>query len=110
MVPLVSRRPGSVLVCFARIGLGRLRADFRGLPMRRDEGCGVDPIWCLKRFFRRREESPGWRELEESPEKKETWTVKDKDWSRKRGETMNADDVGGLESMVKRDLSFWTKD
>ncbi|GFV00532.1 hypothetical protein TNCV_3645101 [Trichonephila clavipes] len=86
MSPLVSRRPGSVFVCYARIGLERLKADFCGLPIRRDEGRGVDPPWCLKRFFRRREESPGWRELEESPEKKKTWMVEDRDWSGKRGE------------------------
>ncbi|GFW17881.1 hypothetical protein TNCV_1134811 [Trichonephila clavipes] len=47
----------------------------------------------------RREESPGWRELEESPEKKETWMVDDRDWSGKKGETMNTGGVGGLESM-----------
>ncbi|GFX01609.1 hypothetical protein TNCV_3971091 [Trichonephila clavipes] len=88
------------------------RADFCGLPMRRDEERGVDPPWCLKRFFfMRRQESPGWRELEESPEKKGTWTVEDRDWSGKRGETpnaggvgervtKNAGGVGGLESMV----------
>ncbi|GFX78787.1 hypothetical protein TNCV_1919201 [Trichonephila clavipes] len=57
--PLDSRRPGSVFVCSARIGLGRPRADFCGLPMIRDERRGVDPP------------------LE----------IEDKDWSRKREET-----------------------
>ncbi|GFV32234.1 hypothetical protein TNCV_1675201 [Trichonephila clavipes] len=32
--------------------------------------------------------------------KKETWTVEDRDWIRKRGDTLNAGGVGGLESMV----------
>ncbi|GFT43075.1 hypothetical protein TNCV_4560741 [Trichonephila clavipes] len=51
------------------------------------------------------------RRREESPEEKEAWTVADRDWSGKRGETlnangveepetMNAGSVGGLESMV----------
>ncbi|GFS64457.1 hypothetical protein TNCV_3956131 [Trichonephila clavipes] len=41
--------------------------DFCGLSMRRDEGHVVDPpLGFKKRFFGRREESPGWRELEES--------------------------------------------
>ncbi|GFU51694.1 hypothetical protein TNCV_83201 [Trichonephila clavipes] len=44
----------------------------------------------------RREESPRWRELEESPKEK-TWTVEDRDWSGKKGETMNAGGVGELE-------------
>ncbi|GFX75965.1 hypothetical protein TNCV_2239361 [Trichonephila clavipes] len=48
----------------------------------------------------RREESLGWRELERRALKKETWTVEDRDWSRKRGENMNAGGVGGLESMI----------
>ncbi|GFV69948.1 hypothetical protein TNCV_1983151 [Trichonephila clavipes] len=45
-----SRRPGCVFVCYARMGLGRLR-DFCGLPMRRDEGRVVDSPWCVKRVF-----------------------------------------------------------
>ncbi|GFX19123.1 hypothetical protein TNCV_3012671 [Trichonephila clavipes] len=81
----------SVFVCSTRIGLGRPRADFCGLPMRGDEGWGVDPPWCLKGFFRRQEERP---------RKKETWTMEDRDWNRKRGETMNTGGVGELEFIV----------
>ncbi|GFW94728.1 hypothetical protein TNCV_4247681 [Trichonephila clavipes] len=67
--------------------------------MRRDEECGVDLPWCLKRcFLGRQEEIPGWRELEENPEKR-TRTVEDRDWSRKRGETLNAGGVGEPETM-----------
>ncbi|GFW75748.1 hypothetical protein TNCV_4429311 [Trichonephila clavipes] len=51
MAPLVSRRPGSVFVCYARIGLGRPRADFCDLPMRRDEGRVVDQPLVFKRDF-----------------------------------------------------------
>ncbi|GFY32321.1 hypothetical protein TNCV_3558291 [Trichonephila clavipes] len=43
MALFVSRRPASVFVCSARIGLGRPRADFCDWPMRRDEGRGVYP-------------------------------------------------------------------
>ncbi|GFV95370.1 hypothetical protein TNCV_4573721 [Trichonephila clavipes] len=94
MAPLVSRRPGSVFMCYARIGLGRLLwpANEKG----RGAWCGPALVF-KKDFFRRREESPGWRVLEKSPEKKETWTVEDRDWSGKKGETINAAVVGELE-------------
>ncbi|GFW98844.1 uncharacterized protein TNCV_2838051 [Trichonephila clavipes] len=55
--------------------------------MRRDEGRVVNPSLVFKRVFRRREESPGWRELEGARKRKETWTVEDRDWSGKKGET-----------------------
>ncbi|GFV82050.1 hypothetical protein TNCV_3152481 [Trichonephila clavipes] len=88
-----------------------MRGDFCGVPIRRDESRVVDPPLEFKSVFRSQEESPGWRELEESPKKKETWTVEHRDWIRKRGETlnaggigepetMNAGGIGGLESMV----------
>ncbi|GFW06767.1 hypothetical protein TNCV_3288671 [Trichonephila clavipes] len=43
---------------------------FRGFPMRRDEGRVVDPPLVFKTVFRRREESPGWRELGKSAKEK----------------------------------------
>ncbi|GFX27758.1 hypothetical protein TNCV_3662451 [Trichonephila clavipes] len=56
------------------------------------QGAWCGPKLVFKRvFFRRRGEIP---------EKKETWTVEDRDWSRKRGETMNAGVVGEQESIV----------
>ncbi|GFT74622.1 hypothetical protein TNCV_4809261 [Trichonephila clavipes] len=54
------------------------------------------------------DESPGLRELEQSPKGKETWMVEDRDWDGKKGETGGdgepettyAGGVGGLESKV----------
>ncbi|GFV80702.1 hypothetical protein TNCV_4618641 [Trichonephila clavipes] len=88
--------------CICVLHMNRTReaeGDFCGLPMRRDEGRIVDPPLVFKRVFRRREKNPGWRELEESPEKKGNWTLEDRDWSGKREETLNAGDVGEPETM-----------
>ncbi|GFX85695.1 hypothetical protein TNCV_2470971 [Trichonephila clavipes] len=98
MATLVSRRRGSVFVCYSQIGLGRPRADFCRLLMRRDVGRAVDPPWCLKGFFRRRDERAlGVKNLRRALKKRETWMVEDIDWSGKKGETMNAGVVGELE-------------
>ncbi|GFT17135.1 hypothetical protein TNCV_4738551 [Trichonephila clavipes] len=97
MVPLV--QTSRVCICVLRMNRTReAEADFCGLPMRRDEGHVVDPPLVFKKgFFRRREKSPGWRELEESTNEKESWTVEDREWSGKNGETMIAGGVGELE-------------
>ncbi|GFT31813.1 hypothetical protein TNCV_2035461 [Trichonephila clavipes] len=60
----------------------------------------VDPPWCLKRFFLGNERRALDEENLKRTLKKETWTVEDRDWCGKKGETMNAGGVGGLESMV----------
>ncbi|GFY11036.1 hypothetical protein TNCV_2201441 [Trichonephila clavipes] len=71
----------------------------------------------LRIIAMRREESSGWRELGESPEKEESSTVEDRDWSGKTVETlnagnvgepeiMNAGGVGGLKSMVREICPF----
>ncbi|GFT45869.1 hypothetical protein TNCV_2250161 [Trichonephila clavipes] len=55
--------------------------------------CSGPALVFKKGFFRRREKSPGWRELEDSVKEKNL----DQDWSGKEGETMNAGGVGELE-------------
>ncbi|GFV77409.1 hypothetical protein TNCV_1069381, partial [Trichonephila clavipes] len=80
-----------------RIQEGR-DGDFCGLPMRRYDD--VDPPWCLKRFFLGNERRAlDGENLRRAPKKRlGRWRIEI--GVERKGETMNAGGVGGLESMV----------